>query len=127
MKTVLVCVIFFSQFAAQGRDLTPVKSPICPSARVTVLPRSRVIPMGRYPAPVAEMTTNNGPTVGGVAVRVSTAPEPARMFSPTAPPEYGSAWDLVSFTTDPNRTDNPNKPPQLQPNGLRLLTFGSIW
>lgn len=112
MKTLLVCVIFFGEFAAQGRDLTPV-------ARCRVL--------SRYPAPVAEMTTGNGPAVGGVAVRVSTAPEPMRMFSPTAPPSYGSARDLLSFIDDPNRTSNPNRPPIAQPNGVRILTFGSIW
>jgi len=127
MKTALACVIFFSQFAAGGRELTPVKSSGCPSASVTVLARSRMTPMVRYPAPVAEMTTGNGPAVGGVAVRVTTAPEPVRMFSPMAPPEYGSARSLVTYTTDSNRTDNPNKPPQPQPNGIRLLTFGAIW
>jgi len=122
MKTALVCVIFFSQFAADGRELTPVRVSSCSSASVTV----RVIPTVR-PAPVAEMTTGNGPAVGGVAVRVTTAPEPIRMFSPMAPPEYGSARSLVTYTTDSNRTDNPNKPPQVQPNGIRLLTLGAIW
>ena len=124
MKTALVCAIFLSHFAAEGRELTPVRSRSCPSASVAVLSRSRVI--YRYPAPVAEMTTGNGPTVGGVLVRLNTAPEPLQMLNPLAPPEYGSARSLLSYTNDPNRTDNPNKR-EIQPNGIRLWTLRSIW
>ena len=72
------------------------------------------------------MTTGNGPTVGGVILRVRTAPEPLRMFTPFAPPEYGSARGLLTFTDDPNRNANPNVR-AVHPDGIRLLTFRSDW
>ena len=78
------------------------------------------------PAPVAEMTTNNGPTVGGVFLRMKTAPRPLLMLSPLAPPEYGSARNLLTFTDDPNRNSNPNVR-AIQPNGIRLLTLRTDW
>lgn len=95
-------------------------------ASVTVLTARKVM---IYPAPVAEMTTGNGPTVEGVFLRVATAPRPIQMLNPLAPPEYGSAGNLVTYTdTDPNRTANPNKQPlQAQANGIRLLTLRSLW
>jgi len=82
--------------------------------------------MPHYPAPVAEMTTGNGPTVGGVFLRMQTAPAPLLMLSPLAPPEYGSARSLLTYTDDPNRNSNPNVR-AVQPNGIRLLTFRTDW
>jgi len=73
------------------------------------------------------MTTGNGPTVGGVFLRVQTAPAPFLMFSPLAPPEYGSARSLITYTDDPNRTSNPNIRHANQPDGIRLLTLQPNW
>ena len=119
MKKALVCAIFFGQFAAGAREPAATRGSQsgCPSPGVLV----------RYPAPVAEMTTGNGPTVGGVLLRVQTAPTPLLMFSPLAPPEYGSARSLITFTDDPNRTANPNVRRPTQPDGIRLLTFRPNW
>ena len=97
MKTALACAIFLGNFAA-----------------------------GREPAPVAEMTTCNGPTVVGVLLRMQTAPEPLLMLSPLAPPEYGSARRLMTFTDDPNRNSNPNIR-SIQPDGIRFLTLRTDW
>ena len=125
MKTALVCAIFLSNFAADGRELASVKAR-CPWASVAVITRCTATEMPRYPAPVAEMTTANGPTVGGVFLRMKTSPEPLLMLSPLAPPEYGSARSLLTFTDDPNRNSNPNVR-AIQPNGIRLLTFRTDW
>ena len=130
MKTALVCAIFFSQFAADGRDLTPVgaqRCRRCPSVIAVVPARCTSTAALPLPAPVAELTTGDGPTVGGVLLRVRTAPEPIRMLSPMAPPEYGSARSLLTYTDDPNRTDNPNVRHEPQPNGIRLLTLRPNW
>ena len=81
-----------------------------------------------YPAPVAELTNANGQTVEGVFLRVATAPQPIQMINPLAPPQYGSARNLVVFSElDYNRSDNSNKPSRPQPTGVRFLSIGSIW
>jgi len=65
--------------------------------------------------------------VDGVIPRVLTAPDPAQMISPFAPPEYGSAWSLVTFTErDPLRTNNPH-PPKIRPDGIRLISIRPFW
>ncbi len=122
MKTALVCALIFGQFAAEGREpAAPRRSQCgCPSPGV-------VVPGGEYPAPVAEMTTGNGPTVGGAYVRVKTAPQPLLMFSPLAPPEYGSGRNLLTFTDDPYRTENPNVRREVRPIGIRILTLRPNW
>lgn len=82
----------------------------------------------QLPAPVGEMVQPNGRVVEGVLLRVATAPQRMQMINPVAPPEYGSASELVVFSADPNRTDNRNRPPtKAQPIGLRLLTVRSFW
>ena len=66
-------------------------------------------------------------TVDGVLPRVASAPDPAQMINPLAPPEYGSGRDLVVYTErDPYRTNNENKR-RFQPDGLRLLTIRPLW
>jgi len=63
----------------------------------------------------------------GVAVRFLTAPNKAQMINPLAPPEYGSARNLVEYTIrDVYRTSNINKY-ELQPNGIRLFTIRPLW
>ena len=114
MKTALVCAIFLGDFAADGQE--PASAPS----------RCKTVCIKHSPAPVAEMTVGNGPTVGGVILRVNTAPEPLRMFSPLAPPEYGSARNLLTFTDDPNRNANPNIR-KIEPDGIRLLTLRPNW
>jgi len=113
MKTAFVCAIILSQFAAEGRDL--------PSAKVIrCVPTAGIVP----PAPVAELTRNNGATIEGVFLRVATAPKPLNMINPLAPPEYGSARSLVVTTDD--RASNLHKGP-IHPDGIRLLTFRPFW
>ena len=76
----------------------------------------------QLPQPVATPRT-----VDGVLPRLLTAPDPAQMINPLAPPEYGSGRNLVVYTErDPYRTDNENKR-RLQPEGLRLLTIRPLW
>ena len=105
--------MILTQFAAEGRDL--------PSAKV-----NRCVPAAGIvnPAPVAELTHNDGVTIEGVFLRVATAPKPLNMINPLAPPEYGSAHSLVVFTDD--RANNLNKGP-VHPDGIRLLTFRPLW
>jgi len=130
MKKALVCAMILGQFAAEGRDLAPARaqrSVVCSSSRVAVLSQSKAASIDRYPAPVAEMTTGNGPTVEGVFLRAATAPRPLQMLNPLAPPLYGSAGNLVTYTDDPNRTSNPNKRAPFQADGIRLFTLRSLW
>ena len=103
--------MILSQIAAEARDL----------------PRgNRCVPAARnvFPAPVAEMIPERGPSVEGVILRVATAPDPAQMINPGAPPQYGSARNLVVFTDD--RYNNLQKG-QIRPDGIRLLTFRPFW
>ena len=102
--------MILSQFTATGRDL----------------PTNRCVASAGYvkPAPVAELTHNNGVTIEGVLLRVATAPKPLNMINPLAPPQYGSARNLVVTTDD--RIDNLHKGPA-QPDGIRLLTFRPFW
>jgi len=95
---------------------------------VTVLTQSKAT-LAPRPAPVAEMTTGDGPTVEGAFLRMATAPKPLQMLNPVAPPEYGSARSLVTFDfDDPNRTSNPNiRHFNPQPDGIRLLTLRPLW
>ena len=128
MRTALVCAIFLSNFTADGREITSQraqKSGCCP-ASVAVLTRCKANVRPLSPAPVAEMTTGNGPTVGGAFLRMQTAPTPLLMLSPAAPPEYGSGRSLLTYTDDPNRNSNPNVR-AVQPDGIRLLTFRTDW
>lgn len=63
----------------------------------------------------------------GVIPRLLTAPDPAQMINPFAPPEYGSAQTLVTYTDrDPYRTSNENKR-RFQTDGIRLLTLRPLW
>ena len=105
--------MILTQFAAEGRDL--------PSSKV-----NRCVPAAGIvnPAPVAELTHNNGVTIEGVFLRVATAPKPLNMINPLAPPQYGSARSLVVTTDD--RANNLNKGP-VHPDGIRLLTFRPLW
>jgi len=129
MKTVLVCAMIFGHFAAQGQELASARAHrvVCPAAAVVVQPAGKSVLANRYPAPVGEMTTENGRTVEGVFLRIATAPRPLEMINPLAPPHYGSAGDLVTYSnSDLNRNDNPNKR-QFHADGIRLLTLRSFW
>lgn len=102
--------MILTQFAAEGRDLPANR---CVSTAGIV-----------KPAPVAELTHNDGVTIEGVFLRVATAPKPLNMINPLAPPEYGSARSLVVTTDD--RVNNLHKGP-IQPDGIRLLTLRPFW
>ena len=102
--------MILTQFAAEGRDLPANR---CVSTAGIV-----------NPAPVAELTHNNGVTIEGVLLRVATAPKPLNMINPLAPPQYGSARSLVVTTDD--RASNLTKGP-IHPDGIRLLTFRPFW
>jgi len=133
MKTALVCAILLGQFAAEAREPAPATARRCvrPSAGAVVITRETISLAHRVPAPapVAEMTTGDGPTIEGAFLRLTTAPKPLQMLNPTAPPEYGSARSLVTFDfDDPNRTSNPNiRHLNPQPDGIRLLTLRTSW
>lgn len=132
MKTALVCAIFLGElaipFEAQAEGLFPRGSRRCPAGRAAEVARGSTVTVVRVrerilPPPVAEMTTGCGPTVEGVLLRVSTAPEPIQMINPLAPPQYGSAGSLVTYSDEYwNRDANPNVR-RWQPDGIRLLTF----
>jgi hypothetical protein len=107
MKTAFVCAVILTQIAAAALASGKVNRCVSNSAAIN-------------PAPVAELTHNDGVTVEGLLLRVTTAPEPIQMINPGAPPEYGSARNLVVFTDD--RSDNLHKG-QIRPNGIRLLTL----
>ncbi len=84
------------------------------------------------PPPVAERTSgealaNPVREIEGIIPRVLTAPDPAQMINPVAPPEYGSGRDLVTYSEyDPFTSSTENKRRQ-EPDGLRLLTIRPLW
>ncbi|HWL51115.1 MAG TPA: hypothetical protein VNQ90_01675 [Chthoniobacteraceae bacterium] len=84
------------------------------------------------PPPVAERTSgealaNPVREVEGALPRVLTAPDPAQMINPVAPPEYGSGRDLVTYSEyDPFTSSTQNKR-RLEPDGIRLLTIRPLW
>jgi len=92
------------------------------------------VPVRRGPPPPAVAALESQRTLArpvteieGVLLRVLTAKEPAQMINPLAPPEYGSARNLVVYTErDPFRTSNENKF-RFQPDGIRVLTIRPIW
>ena len=123
MKTAFVCAFILSSFAAQGQEGAPrcARNSLAASARIAA------VALHQAPAPVAEFMNGNGPAVGGVLVRLVSAPQPIQMISPLAPPEYGSARNLVSLSdSDSDRGVSRNKR-EVQPDGVRLLTFRPNW
>lgn len=84
------------------------------------------------PPPVAERTSGEALAdpvreVEGALPRVLTAPDPAQMINPVAPPEYGSGRDLVTYSEyDPFTSSTQNKR-HLEPDGIRLLTIRPLW
>lgn len=74
--------------------------------------------------PVGERVETSRSTVEGALLRLVTAPNPVQMFSPFAPPEYGSGRSLVTYTDrkGPFRNSTQNAT-WFQPEGLRLLTL----
>ncbi|MDD5351163.1 MAG: hypothetical protein PHQ12_13210 [Chthoniobacteraceae bacterium] len=108
-----------TSFAAQGQETRCAPRP--PGLASTA--RTAAAVLRQPPAPVAEFTNGNGPAVGGVLVRMASAPEPLQMLNPLAPPSYGSARSLVTVSSsDGNRSGNLNKRVE-QPDGIRFLTF----
>ncbi len=89
----------------------------------TTIPVSRMEPA--RPSPVGEI--HEPPFATGVLPRALTARNPAQMINPLAPPEYGSARNLVVYTDrDIYRTDDQQKNKQ-QPYAIRLLTLRPLW
>jgi len=84
--------------------------------------RTAAIAFNQRPAPVAEFQNDNGPVVGGVLVRLVSAPKPLQMFNPLAPAEYGTARGLVTTSNNPDRNGNRNQR-DVQSDGIKLLTI----
>jgi len=125
MKTALVCAFILGSFAAQGQEVAPRCARVAPGLATTARVAAAVY--HQPPAPVAEYTKGNGPAVGGVLVRLASAPKPLQMLNPLAPPEYGSARSLVSVSdVAADRSGNHNVR-EVQLDGIRLLTFRTNW
>lgn len=126
------CCVFADPCAppevARGRTRSE-RLPVIGERVRTITVRERVcLPL---PAVAEQMSRENlanpARSYSGVAVRFLTAPNKAQMINPLAPPEYGSARNLVEYTIrDVYRTSNINKY-ELQPNGIRLFTFRPLW
>ncbi|MEI8234623.1 MAG: hypothetical protein WCH57_08050 [Verrucomicrobiota bacterium] len=125
MKTAFVCAFILGSFAAQGQEGAP--RCVRGSLGLAASARAAAAALHQAPAPVAEFTNGNGPAVGGVLVRLVSAPEPLQMINPLAPPEYGSARSLVSLSDSAaDRAGNHNIR-VVQADGIRLLTFRPNW
>ena len=122
MKTPFVCAMILSQFAAQTLEAAPA-APGRTSCMRSALATARAV----APAPVAELTTGNGPAVEGALLRIATAPQPIQMLNPLAPPEYGSGRALVTFSDDDPYRNATHNPRRAHPDGIRLLTLRPLW
>ena len=70
------------------------------------------------------MEEGDGTVVEGVIPRIVSAPNPLEMFSPFAPPSYGSSRRFVTYTDDRLILHGPTQNKTwFQPDGLRLLTL----
>ena len=148
MKWAVILALFFTEFSAVATE-----SPFIATVRAHLPVRKRVEKVshrprtpwvtrttavkvspanGSRPLPVVAareevILTNVSPNVDGVLPRLLTARIPAQMINPLAPPEYGSAADLMIYTdSDPHRTTNASVP-RVTPYGIRLLTIQPLW
>jgi hypothetical protein len=123
MKTALVCAFILGSFAAQGLEARCARG----STGLVATTRVTVVAIHQAPAPVAEITNGDGPTVGGVLVRLASAPAPFQMINPFAPPEYGSARSLVSISDSAADRSGNHNIRVVEPDGIRILTFRTNW
>lgn len=127
MKTPLVCVLILGSVTAG--DPMAVAAPRCRQCEMGGTAYAvTTVPVGnRNPAPVAELTGGGRPTVEGLFLRVSTAPQPAQMINPAAPASYGSGRCLVTYEgTYLHRDANPNVR-RLYSEGLRFWSVRDFW
>jgi len=117
MKTAFLCACILGTFVMDG-----FAAPRERAAGLAAKARTVAIVFNQRPAPVAEFQNDNGPIVGGVLVRLVSAPEPLQMINPMAPPEYGSARRLVTAGNSPDRDGNRNRR-DIYSDGVKLLTI----
>jgi hypothetical protein len=124
MKTPLLCALILGLFAIGEKPALAAPRRCVPAGQAYAV--STITP-SRYPAPVAEMRTGNGPTKEGLLLRVATAPDPIQMINPAASPIYGSGRNLVTYSETNIHCDaNPNIS-ALHSDGLRLWSYREFW
>ena len=92
--------------------------------------RTRIVLSRRLPAPPpvgAPPSAGPGTTiVEGILPNIILSRTPLQMVNPLAPPEYGSARNLVVYTEEDPYDTVTNKI-RFQPYGIRVLTVRPLW